>query len=189
METDEIQESSKLQPQPQMHGWVPPIEYFGLFFQNMEKTWSKTFTQFGESFRQEMNQGFHTMRQHWQVHMDTSFQEFGQHLHNTIYQPIMSSHKSVQQGLHNDIDALSSQLGTLSTQEQYQQLHDRQVQLEQRFDVLNNNFSTFSDHYNTVYPRPIPPPTQFPYQPFYPPQFQPPQYYPPPPPRDDADDV
>jgi hypothetical protein len=142
-----------------------------------------------ESFLQEMNQGFHTMRQHWQVHMDTSFQEFGQHLHNTIYQPIMSSLKSVQQGLHNDIDALSSQLGALSTQEQYQQHHDRQVQLEQRFDVLNNNFSTFSDHYNTVYPRPIPPPTQFPYQPFYPPQFQPPQYYPPPPPRDDADDV
>jgi len=73
--------------------------------------------------------------------------------------------------LHNDIDALSSQLGTLSTQEQYQQLYDRQVHLEQRFDVLNNNFSTFSDHYNTVYPRPIPPPTQFLYQPFYPPQF------------------
>jgi hypothetical protein len=55
--------------------------------------------------------------------------------------------------------------------------------------VLNNNFSTFSDHYNIVYPRPIPSPTQFPYQPFYPSQFHPPQYYPPPPPRDDADDA
>ena len=111
--------------------------------------------------------------------MDTSFQQFGQHLHSTMYQPIMSSLQNVQQGLHNDIDALSAQLGTLSTQEQYQQIQNRQTHLEQQVDVLNTNFNIFSDHFSMIYPRPVPPPTQCPYQPFYPPQFPPPQFYPP----------
>lgn len=97
-----------------------------------------------------------------------------------MYQPIMSSLQSIQQGLHNDIDALSSHVGTLSTQEQYQRIQNRQDHLEQHVGVLNNNFNAFNDHFNMIYPRLIPPLAQYPYQPFYPPQFYPPQYYPPP---------
>jgi heme oxygenase len=53
-----------------------------------------------------------------------------------MYQPIMTSLQNVQQGLHSDIDALSAQLGSLSTQEQYQQIQNRQDLIEQRVAVL-----------------------------------------------------
>jgi ribonucleotide reductase beta subunit family protein with ferritin-like domain len=81
----------------------------------MQNTWNTSFAQFGKSIQQQMQQGFHSMGQQWQGHMDTSLQQFGQHLHSTMYQPIMTSLQNVQQGLHSDIDALSAQLGSLST--------------------------------------------------------------------------
>ncbi|CAD6253672.1 unnamed protein product [Miscanthus lutarioriparius] len=64
-------------------------------------------------------------------------------------------------GLHSDIDTLSAQLGSLSTQEQCQQIQNRQDLIEHCVDVLNNNFNAFSDHFSMIYPRPVPPPAQF----------------------------
>jgi hypothetical protein len=57
------------------------------------------------------------MGQQWQGHLDSNLERFGQHLHTTMFQPIMTRLDGVQQGLHSDIDILNAQFGTLTTQQ------------------------------------------------------------------------
>ena len=106
--------------------------------------------------------------------MNAWFQSFGQHIQNNMYQPMMTQLQNVQENLHSDITALDSRFDDLPSSEQYEQLVERQQQLQQSFNTFNTTFTGFSDHFYSVYPAPVPPPEFYPHQPFYPPPPPPP---------------
>ena len=105
-----------------------------------------------------------------QNQMNLGFQHMPEHISQTIYQPMMTQLRGVQESLHSDIAALDSRFEDMPSSEQVQQL-------EQRFDTFSAAFTGFSDHFYSVFPAPMPPPEFYPHQPFYPPP-------PPPPPMD-----
>ena len=111
----------------------------------------------------QMNLGFQNM----QLQMT-------QHFNETMFQPMMTQMRGVQESLHSDIAPLDSRFEDMPSSEQVQQLEQRQQQLEQRFDTLNTAFMGFSDHFYSVFPAPVPPPEFYPHQPFYPPPPPPP---------------
>ena len=106
--------------------------------------------------------------------MNAEFQSFGQHIQNNMYHPMMIQLQNVQESLHLDIAALDSRFDDLPSSEQYEQLVERQQQLQQSFNTFNTTFTGFSDHFYLVYPAPVPPPEFYPHQPFYPPPPPPP---------------
>ena len=114
------------------------------------------------------------MGQNFQQHMNAGFQSFGQHIQNTMYQPMMTQLQNVHESFHLDIATLDSRFDDLSSSEQYEQLVERQQQLQQSFNTFNTTFTGFSDHFYSVYPAPVPPPKFYPHQPFYPPPPPPP---------------
>ena len=118
------------------------------------------------------------MSQNFQQHMNAGFQSFGQHIQNTMYQPMMTQLQNVHESLHLDIAALDSHFDDLPSSEQYEQLVERQQQLQQSLNTFNTTFTGFFDHFYSVYPAPVPPPEFHPHQPFYSPPL-------PPPPMDD----
>ena len=79
----------------------------------------------------------------------------------------MAQMQGVQESLHSDIAALDSRFEDLPSSEQFDQLEQRQQQLEQRFDTISTIFTGFSDHFYSVFPAPVPPPEFYPHQPFY----------------------
>ena len=100
-----------------------------------------------------------------------------QHISQTMYQPMMTQLRGVQESLHSDIAALDTRFDDMPSSEQFEQLEERQQQLEHKFDTFSTAFTGFSDHFYSVFPAPVPPPEFYPHQPFYPPP-------PPPPPMD-----
>ena len=95
-----------------------------------------------------------------------------------MYQPMMTQLQNVQENLHSDITALDSRFDDLPSSEQYEQLVERQQQLQQSLNTFNTTFMGFFDHFYSVYPALVPPPEFHPHQPFYSPPL-------PPPPMDD----
>jgi hypothetical protein len=163
--------------QPQ---WVPPAGYFDPYFANMQQGLGTQFGQQLESGFMNMQQHFqgqlNTMQQQFQGYVDTGFQTFGQHVHNNMYQPIMTRLENVGTTLQSDMEALNDRFNSLSTSDQFQQLADSQEQLQTEFRDFTTTFSSFSDHFHSYYPAPAPPPPFQPYPPFYPPSlFHPPQ--------------
>ena len=114
----------------------------------------------------QMNLGFQNM----QLQMT-------QHFNETMFQPMMTQMRGVQESLHSDIAALDSRFEDMPSSKQFQQLEARQQQLEQPFDTFSTTVTGFSDHFYSVFPAPVPPPEFYPHQPFY-------QPLPPPPPMD-----
>ena len=96
--------------------------------------------------------GFQTMQQNFQEQMNAGFQSFGQHLHDNMYQPMMTSLQSVQESLHSDIVALDTRFDDLPCSEQFLLLVERQQQLQQDFNAFNTTFTGFTDHFYLVYP-------------------------------------
>ena len=82
---------------------------------------------------------------------------------------MMAQMQGVQQSLHSNIAALDSRFEDLPSFEQFEQLEQRQQHLEQSFDTFSIAFTSFSDHFYSVFPAPVPPPEFYPHQPFYPP--------------------
>ena len=117
-----------------------------------------------------------------QNQMNLGFQniqmQMTQHFNDTMFQPMMTQMRGVQDSLHSDIATLDTRFDDMPTSEQFQQLEQRQHQLEQRFDTFSTAFMGFSDHFYSVFPAPVPPLEFYSHQPFYPPP-------PPPPPMDD----
>ena len=85
---------------------------------------------FATQMQNQMNLGFQTMGQKFQQHMIAKFQSFGQHILNNMYQPMMTQLQNVQENLHSDITALDSHFDDLPSSEQYEQLVERQQQLQ-----------------------------------------------------------
>ena len=54
---------------------------------------------------------------------------------------MMAQMQGVQQSLHSDIAALDSRFEDLPSSEQFEQLEQRQEQLEQRFDAFSTAFT------------------------------------------------
>ena len=67
----------------------------------------------------QINLGF----QHMQEHMT-------QHISQTVYQPMMTQLRGVQESLHSDIAALDSRFEDMPSYEQFQQLEQRHQQFE-----------------------------------------------------------
>lgn len=65
------------------------------------------------------------MHQNFQNQMNAGFQAFGQHIHTTMYEPVMTRLQNVGETLHSDIDALNDTFTDLTTSEQHQQLMNR----------------------------------------------------------------
>ena len=114
-----------------------------------------------------MNLGFQNM----QMYMTQYFNE-------TMFQPMMTQMRGVQESLHSDIAAWDTRFEDMPSFEQFQQLEARQQQLEQRIDTFSTAFTGFLDHFYSVFPAPVPPSEFYLHQPFYPPP-------PPLPPMDD----
>ena len=77
-----------------------------------------------------------------------------QHFNETIFQSMMTQMRGVQESLHSDIPALDTRFDDMPTSEQFQQLEQRQQQLEQRFDTFHTASMGFSDHFYSIYPLP-----------------------------------
>ena len=110
----------------------------------------------------QMNLGFQNMQM-----------QMIKHFNDTMFQPMMTQMRGVQESLHSDIAALDTRFDDMPMSEQ-----QRQHQLEQRFDTFSTAFTGFSDHFYLVLTVPVPPLEFYLHQPFYPPP-------PPPPPMDD----
>ena len=82
--------------------------------------------------------------------------------------------QNVQEILHLDIAALDSRFDDLPSSEQYEQLVERQQQLQQSFNTFKTTFTGFSNNFYSVYPAPVPPSQFYLHQPFYPPPPPPP---------------
>ena len=138
--------------QPQ---WAPPAGYFDLYFVSLQQGMSTQIEGLATQMQNQMNLGFQHMQEH---------------ISQTMYQPMMTQLRGVQESLHSGIAALDSRFEDMPSSEQVQQL-------EQRFDTFSAVFTGFSDHFYSVFPAPVPPPEFYPHQPFYP-------LPPPPPPMD-----
>jgi hypothetical protein len=141
-------------------------------FQQMQSGFNSHF----ETYGQQKNDTFHTMQLGFQQQIDTSLNNFGHHVYNTMHDPMMQRLGDMQTDLQNDLSALNDRFSQMSTSAQYQQLYDQQTQLQNDVNALNTAFGDFRDHFYHYYPAPAPPPQFCPPPPFYPP---------PPPPQDD----
>jgi hypothetical protein len=109
------------------------------------------------------------MQQGFQQQIDTSLNNFGHHVYNTMHDPVMQRLGDMQTDLQNDLSALNDRFSQMSTSEQYQQLYDQQTQLQNNVNVMNTAFGDFRDDFYHSYPAPAPPPQFCPHPPFYPP--------------------
>lgn len=75
-----------------------------------------------------------------------------------LQQQMMTQFQGFQQEYRTDMATLTAQFDGLSTS--YQQVVDRQTQLEGHLASLSTAFTDFSDHFYSIYPRPPPPPPQ-----------------------------
>jgi hypothetical protein len=98
------------------------------------------------------------MQQGFQQQIDTSLNAFGHYVYNTMHEPIMTGLDDMQTSLQNGLSALNDRFSEFSTSEKYQQIYDRQTQLESNFNTLNTTFGDFIDHFYHYYPTPAPPP-------------------------------
>jgi cytolysin (calcineurin-like family phosphatase) len=87
------------------------------------------------------------MQQNFQQQIDTSLDNFGHHVYNTMHDPMMQRLGDMQTDLQNDLSALNDKFSQMSTSEQYQQLHDQQTQLQHDVHALNTAFGDFRDHF------------------------------------------
>ena len=85
----------------------------------------------------------------------------------------------MQDTFHTDMENLNARFDTLSTSEQFQQLNDRQLELQNSFNTFSESFDGFHQHVHGYFPAPMPPAQFFPHPP----------YYPPPPPHTDDDQL
>ena len=139
--------------------------------------------QITDTYFASMQQGMHIqiegLASQMQNQMNLGFQnrqqQMTQHFNVTMFQPMMTQMRSVQENLHSDIAAMDTRFDDFPSSEQFQQLEERQQQLQQSFDTFNTAFTGFSDHFYSVFPAPVPPAEFYPYQ----------SFYPPPPPMDD----
>jgi len=72
--------------------------------------------------------------------LNTGFQAFEQHIHETVYHPIMTQRRSIQESFHSDIAALDARFNDLPSSEQYEQLLESRQQLQQSFSTFNTTF-------------------------------------------------
>jgi hypothetical protein len=87
-------------PPPMQPQWMPPAGYFDPYFATMQQGLGTQFGQQLESGFQNMQQHFqgqlNTMQQQFHGYVEAGFQTFGQHVHNTMYQPIMTRLENVK---------------------------------------------------------------------------------------------
>jgi len=123
-----------------------------------------------EAYGQQMLNHFESMQHGFQQQLDARFTSFGQHIHDTMYQPMMNRLEHVNTSLHADIDALNDRFDDLTTTDEYHELAHQQQQLQ-------TYFCSFTDHFHSYFPAPTPPPQFYPHQPYYPqpPPGEPPQ--------------
>jgi hypothetical protein len=69
------------------------------------------------------------MQQGFQQQIDTSLNNFGHHVYNTMHDPMMQRLGDMQIDLQSDLSALNDRFSQMSTSEQYQHLYDQQTQL------------------------------------------------------------
>jgi hypothetical protein len=90
-------------------------------FQQMQFGFNSHF----EAYGQQMNDTFQIMQQSFQQQIDTSLDNFGHHVYNTMHDPMMQRLSDMQTGLQNDLSALNDRFSQMSTSEQYQQIYDQ----------------------------------------------------------------
>jgi hypothetical protein len=74
----------------------PPAGYFDSYFANIQQSMNSQFQQMQskfnshfEAYAQQMNDTFQTMQQGFQQQIDTSLNNFGHHVYNTMHDPMM----------------------------------------------------------------------------------------------------
>jgi len=87
-------------------------------FQQMQMGFENHF----EAYGQQMLNHFESMQHGFQQQLDARFTSFGQHIHDTMYQPMMNRLEHVNTSLHADIDALNDRFDDLTTTDEYQEL-------------------------------------------------------------------
>jgi hypothetical protein len=97
-------------------------------------------------------------QQGFQQQIDTSLDNFGHRLYNTMHDSMMQRLSDMQTGPQNDLNALNDRFSQMSTSEQYQQIYDQQTQLQNNVNALNTAFGDFRDHFYHYYPAPARPP-------------------------------
>ena len=152
-------------PPPVQPQWAPSAGYFDPYFASMQQGMTSQIEGLATQMQNQMTLSFQNMQQQ----MSAEFRSFGQHIHNTMYHPIMTQMRSVQEGLHSDIAVLDTRFDDLPSSDQFEQLEARQQQLQQSLNTFSSTFTSFSDHFYSVNPAPVPPPEFYPHQPFYPP--------------------
>jgi len=164
-------------PPPLQPQWAPPPGYFDPYFASMQQSMNTQFQQMQmgfenhfEAYGQQMLNHFESMQHGFQQQLDARFTSFGQHIHDTMYQPMMNRLQHVNTSLHADIDALNDRFDDLTTTDEYHELAHQQQQLQ-------TDFRSFTDHFHSYFPAPTPPPQFYPHQPYYPqpPPGEPPQ--------------
>ncbi|CAO2176690.1 unnamed protein product [Urochloa humidicola] len=148
-------------PAPMQPQWAPPPGFFDPYFVSLQQGFNTQFAALSD----QIDTNLHNMQQGFQGQLSAGFESFGQHLHSTMYEPIMMSLQNVEKSIHTQIDALNDRFKDLSTSQQYQQLVDRQQRLETDFGTFSTAFTGFTDHFYSLYPAPA----QQPYHPPLPP--------------------
>jgi hypothetical protein len=64
-----------------------------------------------------MNDTFQTMQQGFQQQIETSLDNFGHHVYNTMHDPVMQRLSDMQTGLQNDLSALNDKFSQMSASE------------------------------------------------------------------------
>jgi hypothetical protein len=73
------------------------------------------FNSYFEAYGQQMNNTFQTMQQGFQQQIDTSQDNFGHHLYNTMHDPMMQRLSDMQTCLQTDLSALNDRFSQMST--------------------------------------------------------------------------
>jgi hypothetical protein len=95
---------------PMQPQWEPPAGYFDSYFANIHQSMNTQFQQMQsgfnshfEAYGQQMNDTFQTMQQCFQQQIDTSLDNFGHHVYNTMHDPMMQRLSDMQIGFQNDL--------------------------------------------------------------------------------------
>jgi hypothetical protein len=64
-----------------------------------------------------MNDTFQNMQQGFQQQIETSLDNFGHHVYNTMHDPVMQRLSDMQTGLQNDLSALNDKFSQMSASE------------------------------------------------------------------------
>jgi hypothetical protein len=144
---------------PMQPQWEPPAGYFDSYFANIQHSTNSQFQQMQsgfnshfEAYGQQMNDTFQTMQQGFQQKIDTSLNNFGHHVYNTMHDPMMQRLDDMKTDLQNVLSTSNDRFSQMSTSEQYQQLYDQQTQLQNNVNALNTAFGDFRDHFYHYYP-------------------------------------